>query len=169
MTVVQLKKMAASGKFALITKEFMGKTGSSIPELYQGHLIFTGYNSNSLLFENERKETGFIKIESAKLVEYGGSYLTVYLPAYREPTGSELVLLEAWKRIESQLLANNKYYNVAPDKREFFESSGYPYMSGFTYKKRCYNERLDTVFDCFVKGEVQFKFDVVELYGLIER
>ena len=164
MSVVELRKMADSGKFSLITLEYLGRCGEDIPRLYQGKLSLIGHNTVSLLFQNEKGDKGEIRLLSSKLIECDGKVLTFYIPGYRDPTEQELMVLSKWKQIEDGMLSENVYCNTAPEKQEYFESSPYPYMSGFTYRKRCYYERLNKVYDGYVRGAVQFRFEVVGVF-----
>ena len=97
---------------------------------------------------------GEIRLLSSKLIECDGNIFTFYVPGYRDPNELELTVLSEWKKIEDSMLSENVYCNTAPEKQVFFESSPYPYMSGFTYRKRCYYERLNKVYDGYVRGAV---------------
>lgn len=155
-SVAELKRNANTGRMCLELVEYYGKTGSAIPPNQMGVRRVIGSNSRALKILTANGGESELTIESAKLIEYTGTTLTVYNIGVREPTREERFVIDKWKK-RAKVLGNcNLYYA----KKSFFSKTKYPYMSGELINGKQYIYRLGKVLDKAVRGDVILRYNV---------
>lgn len=97
--LAQLKRDANSGKMELLLFWRYGATGDNLPNRLRGRRKVLRANSVGLVVQTGAEET-MLYIENAKLIDYDGEILTVYRPAYRDPTAEERFVLNTWNTME---------------------------------------------------------------------
>lgn len=166
-TLADLKRDANTGKMSLFMLEWHGNVGEKIPARCKGIRKVLKANSVGLIVAinnvptNGRTEST-LHIESAKLVDYDGEYLTYYATGMREPTKEELAVREEWLRINEEYCRRNPMGDNYYQMMQYFSQSKYPYMSGLNkVNGKEYLHHNGMVVDKAVRGHVMLKYRVI--------
>ena len=160
-TLAQLKRDANSGNMSVMLLWRFGATGDGLPQHLRGQRKVFRANSVGLILETNGEEST-LYIDSAKLVEYDGEFLTVFRPAYRAPTVEERFVLNTWNTMETEYYQKNPFGNAFGKRKAYFASSTCPWMDGIT--KKCGKQYIihkDKVLDQGVRGEMILRYQVI--------
>lgn len=161
LSVAELKRHAMNGTMCLELIEWHGKSGDAIPERLRGIRKVIKANSVGLSLLNGDASPSELRIESAKLVDYDGSTLTVYQIGERKPTEQEQGLLDEWQKEKEEYQRENPYGDCYWKKKDFFEKSDYPYMSGFEMVRgKRFLSHNGQVLDKQVRGDAILRYKV---------
>lgn len=160
-TLAQLKRDANSGKMSLLLFWRYGATGDDLPDRLRGRRKVLRANSVGLVIWSGAEET-MLYIENAKLIDYDGETLTVYRPAYRDPTAEERFVLNTWNTMETEYFQKNPFGDSYGKRKAYFASSPCPWMDGITKKcGKSYVSHKDKVLDHSIRGEVALRYQVI--------
>lgn len=162
MTLAQFKRDAAKGNMYLELVERYGKSGNDIPENLQGLRGVKRINSVSVYLQGRGSIIeSELRLKRATLVEYDGKTLTVYQPALRDPNEQEQALLDQWDKIQDEYMLKNPFGDPYWKRKAFFETSPFPYMSGYdSCQGKSYESHLGKVRDSHIRGEAILKYTV---------
>ena len=159
-TLAQLKRDANSGKMSVILMWRFGATGDNLPPNLRGMRKVLKANSVGLVVETNGKGST-LYIDSAKLVDYDGKFLTVYRAGYRVPTAEERFVLNTWNSMETEYFQKNPFGDCFGKRKAYFASSACPWMDGITKKcGKSYVSHKDKVLDQSVRGEMALCYQV---------
>lgn len=159
-TLAQLKRDANTGKMFLLLFWRYGKTGDELPDRLRGRRTVIRANSVGLVIRTGTEDS-MLYIENAKLIDYDGSILTVYKPAYRTPTDQERLVLNTWGSMETEYLRKNPFGDPFWKRKAYFAKSTCPWMDGITkVRGKRYLPEKDKVMDYSLRGEVAMRYEV---------
>ena len=160
-TLAQLKRDANSGKMSVLLMWRFGATGNELPGNLRGMRKVFRANSVGLVLETAGSES-MLYIDSAKLVDYDGKFLTVYRAGYRAPTAEERFVLNTWNTMETEYYQKNPFGDSFGKRKAYFASSPCPWMDGITKKcGKTYVSHKDMVLDQSVRGEMALRYQVI--------
>lgn len=151
MRYSELKRLAGTEALSL---ELIEWHGGDVPERLKGirRVLWPRSYGFDLMCMNDTISE--LRIESAKLVDCDGNYLTVFKPAERPLTEEEQNILQEWKQREEEYFKYNPMGDSYWKKKSFFANSQYPYMDGFTKNSgKRYLSHNNTVLDNSLKGD----------------
>lgn len=160
-TLAQLKRDVNSGKMSLLLFWRYGATGNDLSNRLRGHRKVLRANSVGLVLETAGSES-MLYIDSAKLVDYDGKFLTVYKAAYRAPTAEERFVLNTWNTMKTEYYEKNPFGDSFGKRKAYFASSPCPWMDGITKKcGKSYVSHKDKVLDQSIRGEMALRYQVI--------
>ena len=160
MTLAALKRNANSGKMKMEIIERYGKTGDDIIERLRGVRKVLRANSVALILQNLSGEESEMRIQSAKLIDYDGDFLTIYEVGERDLTEQEKAVLDEWQRIEKEYYEKNPYGEAYWKKVSYFEKCPCPWMSGFDTVNGKKYQHNGKVRDNQIRGAAILKYKV---------
>lgn len=124
--------------------------------------------TNGLYLLNNGKNS-WLEFPKAKLFEFVGDKIRIYLPGFRELNEEEKEVLNEWEKIantekvkkefEYDLLTDTNFYFMR--KKEFFQDKGFYYLTGYKKEKGLiYIPYKNVVYDDSIKGELLFEYKV---------
>lgn len=148
-TLAQLKMDAKTGR--LFVKMIIRNGSTNIPEVLQGGRQVVDYVGDSLIILNNDDRRSTLKIESAKLIEYTDSHITLYNPGLRDLTQEEIDIMNLTSEIDSFW-----------DKKRAFIELGYIYLLGNKVERGLrYDYNTNKVYDNKVKGDISIKYEII--------
>ena len=160
-TLAQLKRDANSGKMVLLLFWRYGATGDDLPERLRGRRKVIRANSVGLVIRTGTEET-MLYIENAKLIDYDGEFLTVYRPAYRDPTAEERFVLNTWHTKGTEYFQKNPFGDSYGMRKRYFAESLCPWMDGITkVRGKSYVSHKDKVLDQSIRGDMALRYQVI--------
>ena len=158
-TLAELKREANTGKMKLELVEWYGKFNDDIPERLHGIRKVKKANSVAIILINNNGAESEMRIDSAKLIDYDGKSIVVYMAGEREPNEQERNVLAEVKKIYDKYADtyNGGHWQV----KDYYRTYDCPWMNGIeTIRGKRYQTWNGKVRDNSIKGDVILKYNV---------
>lgn len=164
-TLSQLKKDAKSGN---LSAELIFRQGTTdIPASLKGVRKMIDANSVGITFLNSNKKKSELRIDSASLIEYTDTHITLFNPALRDLTMEEQSVFDKWELMrdiekeEIDMLTDGS--SQFHKRKWFFTDAGYEYLLGHDVKQgKRFDCNTKKVFDNKIKGEMSMQYRIVQ-------